>query len=79
MFSSALEDFSHLKDRFQTRRFLRFGKGPMNNATLLSMGIYHRHFLRFEKVFHKNSDSVKETLAFFGGLTDPLTFLMHDI
>ena len=48
--------------------FLRFGENGLNNAYLMSVGLYHRQFNFFESVFKKNGNSIKKTLAFFEDL-----------
>jgi predicted aminopeptidase len=68
VFSDALESFEELRDRLQTGRFTRFGSGGLNNAYLMSVGLYHRNFHIFEAIFRENADSVRQTLAFIRDL-----------
>jgi predicted aminopeptidase len=68
IFARALEDFKRLKKQLKTRRFSRFGDAKLNNAYLMSIGLYHRHFSLFEKAFKENGNSVKKTMAFFRDL-----------
>jgi predicted aminopeptidase len=68
IFEAALRRFEALKSRLKTARFLGFDKHPLNNAYLLSMGLYHRHFDTFERVFKKNDGSIKCMLAFLKGV-----------
>ena len=42
-----------------------FGKGGLNNAYLLSVGLYHRHFSLFEKAVASRGNSLQEALLFF--------------
>jgi predicted aminopeptidase len=65
IFSEFLERFEDLKTEFKTDQFLRFGENGLNNAYLMSVGLYHRQFNFFESVLKKNGNSIKETLAFF--------------
>jgi len=64
VFEGALRQFEVLKSRLKTTRFLGFDKQPMNNAYLMSIGLYHRHYRTFETVLEKNDDSIKSMLAF---------------
>jgi hypothetical protein len=56
--------FEGIKNRLQTDRFTHFGSAKMNNAYLLSIGLYHRHFHLFEAVLEQNGNSIKETISF---------------
>ncbi len=69
VFAQSLVDFDRLKAQFRTQRFAHFENAKMNNAYLLSIGLYHRHFHMFEGVLKKNGNSVKDTLLFFQQLT----------
>jgi predicted aminopeptidase len=69
LFAAFLEDFGRLRSRLQTDRFTRFGSGGLNNAYLMSVGLYHRNFGLFESVLKKKGNSIRETLAFFQGLS----------
>jgi predicted aminopeptidase len=68
IFSESRERFDHLKTEFKTNQFLRFGENGLNNAYLMSVGLYHRQFNFFESVFKKNGNSIKKTLIFFQAL-----------
>ena len=61
-FSNFLKNFSHIKKRFQTNRFINFGSADLNNAYLMSIGLYHRHFHLFEAVLEKNGGSIRQML-----------------
>ncbi len=65
VFQEAILDFSHMKHRFRTERFLSFGDHPLNNAYLLCVGLYHRYYPLFEAVLEENQDSIKKTLMLF--------------
>lgn len=65
VFATYLEKFEALKGDFKTRQFAHFGRIPLNNAYLMTVALYHRHFELFEAVLAKNKGSVKETLLFF--------------
>ena len=64
IFEAALRQFEVLKSRFKTPRFLGFDKRPLNNAYLMSIALYHRHFDAFERVLEKNDGSIKSMLVF---------------
>jgi predicted aminopeptidase len=69
IFAVFLEDFRRLRSRLQTDRFTRFGSGGLNNAYLMSVGLYHRNFHLFESVLKRKGNSIRETLAFFRDLS----------
>ena len=69
IFSEALVAFGRVAQTLKTRRFIHFGRGGLNNAYLMSVGLYHRHFHLFETVLQKQGGSVKGMLAFFQGLS----------
>ena len=70
IFASFLEDYRDVKARFKTNRFNRFGSKGMNNAYLMSVGLYHRNFHLFESVLKKKGNSIRDTLALFKGLSE---------
>ncbi len=65
VFFTSIDDFSRLKVRFKTRRFTRFGSAGLNNAYLMSVGLYHWQFHLFEAVLRKHGNSIKAMMAFF--------------
>ena len=69
VFASSIVGFGQLKAQFQTHRFAHFENAKLNNAYLLSIGLYHRHFHLFETVLKEKENSIKETLSFFRQLT----------
>ncbi len=68
IFAASMKDFSRIKGELQTDRFIRFGCKGMNNAYLMSIGLYHRHFHLFESVLKKKGNSIRDTIAFFKDL-----------
>jgi predicted aminopeptidase len=70
LFSRALKDFGRLKNRLQTDRFLFFGSRRLDNAYLMSLGLYHRHFHTFEAILEQKGNSIKEMLAFFKDMAE---------
>jgi len=69
VFAGSLEEFKHTRKRFKTNRFVHFGKRPLNNAYILSVGLYHRNFDLFEAVLERKGDSIRSMLLFFKGLS----------
>lgn len=68
IFARSAKEFRRLKNSLKTRRFSRFAEAPLNNAYLMSTGLYHRHFSLFEETFRKNGGSIKNTMDFFRNL-----------
>lgn len=68
LFKASLEEFGRLKGRLLTNRFKYFGSSGMNNAYLMSFGLYHRHFHLFEAALKWNQGSLRETILFFKDL-----------
>jgi predicted aminopeptidase len=62
IFTAYIQDFSQLKTEFQTDRHLYFGRNEVNNAYLMSIGLYHKHFHLFENFLTQNENSVKRML-----------------
>jgi len=69
IFTETLEAFGRVAQTLKTRRFIHFGSRGLNNAYLMSVGLYHRNFHFFETVLEKEGGSVKRMLAFFQGLS----------
>lgn len=70
VFIESLKEFDQLKGNLKTDRFKYFGKGGLNNAYLMAVGLYHRHFHLFESVYEKNGNSVIKTLRFFQDIAE---------
>lgn len=84
VFTRALESFERIKGNFKTNRFTYFGKTGLNNAYLMSIGLYHRYFHLFEAVYNQQRQSVKETLIYFqtlaeekGNIIEKMKFLLN--
>jgi predicted aminopeptidase len=69
VFERSLMRFGGIKNQLQTDRFTHFGSAKMNNAYLLSIGLYHRHFHLFESILKENGSSIKETISFLRQFT----------
>jgi predicted aminopeptidase len=68
VFAGSLEEFKHIRKRFKTNHFVHFGERPLNNAYILSVGLYHRNFDLFEAILERNGDSIRAMLLFFKDL-----------
>ena len=69
VFRSSLEEFKRVRERFKTDRFVHFGKRPLNNAYILSVGLYHRNFDLFDAVLERKGGSIRAMFLFFKGLS----------
>jgi predicted aminopeptidase len=77
VFDRAIKAFEALKPQLQTDRFVHFGKGGLNNAYLLSVGLYHRHFHLFESVLQRMGGSIREMIALFKHLSTKDQDMLH--
>lgn len=62
IFTSYYEKYSRLKNEFKTDRFEDFGKYGLNNAYILSIGLYTRDFPLFERMLAKNNNSISSMI-----------------
>ena len=70
IFRAAKTEFNDLETALKTSRFIGFGRGSLNNAYLLSIGLYHRHFNLFEGLFQKKGRSLMGTILYCKGLAE---------
>jgi len=70
IFSEALNSFKNIKLQLQTDRFIHFDSVEINNAYLMSVSLYHRHFHLFLEILKEKRNSLKEVIAFFQGLAN---------
>jgi predicted aminopeptidase len=70
IFARHLEKFNRVKGLMRTSRFANFGQAGLNNAYLMSVGLYHRHFSLFETVLGQKGNSIKDLLLFFRNLSE---------
>jgi hypothetical protein len=55
----------------RTGRFANFGQGGgLNNAYLMSVGLYHRHYALFETLLAQKENSIRDLLLFFRDLSE---------
>ncbi|EFK06648.1 conserved hypothetical protein [delta proteobacterium NaphS2] len=64
VFETYHKRFEILKKAFKTREFAHFAITPPNNAYLMTVALYHRHFNLFEAVLEKEGGSVKKMMGF---------------
>ena len=57
-----MEKFNQLEDKLQTSRFKHFKRDKINNAYLMTIGLYHRHFNLFQKILKCNNSSIQNTI-----------------
>ena len=60
-----MQRYGPLRDRLRTNRFRDFGEEGINNARLLSVGLYHRNFGLFEQVYRRQGQDLKMFLRVF--------------
>ena len=70
IFTNALNSFNNIRLKLQSDRFIPFGSIELNNAYLMSVSLYHRHFHLFHEIFKEKRNSLKEVIAFFHGLAN---------
>jgi predicted aminopeptidase len=81
VFVLALERFKSLSVKFKTPRFARFGQGPLNNAVLVSLAVYHGHYPLFERALQQSGDSIPELLRGLRTMSreeKDMVFAMHE-
>lgn len=68
-FARGLARFRALERELETERFKGFGAGGINNAYLLAVSLYHRHFNLFEAVIEARGGSIPKALEVFRHLS----------
>ncbi|MFC1863003.1 aminopeptidase [Thermodesulfobacteriota bacterium] len=69
IFNTSLKEFEEIKGLLRTDRYSYFGKNRLNNAYLLSIGLYNRHFLLIEMLLEKKNGSIRSTLQLLKDLS----------
>ena len=69
IYARNIEKFDRVKGQMRTGRFVNFGQPGINNAYLMSVALYHRHYCLFETLLARKGDSIKDLLAFFRNLS----------
>ena len=64
VFEAYISKFEVLKKDLKTGQFVHFGQMPLNNAYLMTVALYHRHFELFEAVLEKENGSIRKTILF---------------
>lgn len=70
IFQEALREFEGMKNSGSGDRFAGFGASGLNNAYLLAVGLYHRHFPLFYRIAGSLDYSIPKLIAFFQGLAE---------
>ncbi len=65
VYAQGLEELRRSESEFKTDLYRNFGQGPVNNARLLSAGLYHRNFGLFHEVYLRKDRDLKSFLLFF--------------
>jgi predicted aminopeptidase len=70
LFAEVRIRFRVLEREYETERFEGFGAGEINNAYLLAVALYHRHYNLFESVIEARDGSIPEALELFRRLSE---------
>jgi predicted aminopeptidase len=70
IFNKAMEDFKAMRSRGEGERFEGFGASGLNNAYLLAVGLYHRHFPLFYRIARSLDYSIPRLIALFRELAE---------
>ncbi|MDB9822320.1 aminopeptidase [Deltaproteobacteria bacterium] len=70
IFEKSLEEFAGIQTRFRTDRFKGFGESGLNNAYLMSIGLYNRHFSLFESVLAEKGNSTGRMIDYLQNMSN---------
>ena len=70
MFQQGIDEFQELSPRLRTDRFSLFGKQQLNNAYLMTLGLYFRSYSDFEALYRVCGNDLKNTLALCQSLAE---------
>jgi predicted aminopeptidase len=70
IFKKSLKEFADIQVNFKTDRFKGFGESGLNNAYLMSIGLYNRHFKLFEEAMMEDGNSVENMLNHLQKMAD---------
>ncbi|MFP4037915.1 MAG: aminopeptidase [Desulfobacteraceae bacterium] len=65
VFSEAAAAFSSIEPSMETDRYLGFGARGLNNALILGLAVYHRHFNLLDSVVESCSGDLRQALSVF--------------
>ena len=77
VFEAYHDRFEVLKKDFKTREFVHFAIIPPNNAYLMTVALYHRHFNLFEAVLRKEGGSVQKMIGFLKDFSKKKEILLN--
>jgi predicted aminopeptidase len=63
IYVEAMVKFRRIENNFQTMRFRHFKQDQINNAYLMTIGLYHRHFNLFKRILEYNDSSIPNTIS----------------
>jgi predicted aminopeptidase len=70
IFKRSLKEFANIQAGFKTDRYTGFGESGLNNAYLMSIGLYIRDFKLFEKLLIGHDNSIKNMLSHLQEIAD---------
>jgi predicted aminopeptidase len=70
IFAMHLEEYETIKVDLMSNRFKGFGEYGLNNAYIMAIGLYHRHFDLFETLLQENNNSIRDMLAYCKNMAD---------
>lgn len=70
IFKRSLNEFADIQAGFKTGRYKGFGESGLNNAYLMSIGLYNRDFILFEKALIDHENSIKNMLDHLKEIAD---------
>jgi predicted aminopeptidase len=70
IFNRSLKEFADIQAGFKTDRYKGFGESGLNNAYLMSIGLYNRDFIIFEKAIIGHENSIKNMLDHLQEIAD---------
>ena len=70
IFTMSLKEYKRIEEGFKSDRFKGFGEYGLNNAYIMAIGLYHRHFNLFETVLKENNNSIQDMLIYYKKMAD---------
>ncbi len=70
IFKESLKEFADIQSGFKTDRYKGFGGSGLNNAYLMSIALYNRHFMLFENLMIEDENSVVNMLNHLEKMAD---------
>jgi predicted aminopeptidase len=70
VFNDFLNRYKEISKSMETDRYSGFGQGGLNNAYILAVALYHRHFNLFESVLETQDGSLRKALIVFQRISE---------